>query len=194
MSYTIPYSVLETGDTTQYGFGDLLLNYRYQAWYDEKYLRAIAPRFSLILPTGNANRGFGNDTVGYQWNLPFSTALGDFWFAHANAGLTFLPDAGPAPRTDLVNYNLGASAIYALTPEFNLMLEWVGSWRESPGERRHFESLIAPGMRQAFNFASGAQLVLGLAASVGLTRAAPDLGAFLYVSFEHRFLRERENK
>ena len=35
--------------------------------------------------------------------------------------------------------------------------------------------------------ANDSQLVLGLAAPVGLTRAAPDFGAFLYFSFEHRF-------
>src|SRR5207248_725167 len=113
LSYTLIESFSKSGGQEKNGFGDMLLNYRFQAWYEEKTLTAFAPRFSLILPTGDAKRGFGNDTVGYQWSLPFSTTIGDFWFAHLNAGLTFLPDAGPAPRHDLLGYNLGASAIYA---------------------------------------------------------------------------------
>jgi hypothetical protein len=194
-SYTVPYSFESIGDQSSDGIGDVLLNYRYQAFFDEHTLMAIAPRFSLILPTGDAERGFGNDTLGYQWNLPFSTALGDSWFVHANAGLTFLPEAGPSPGRDLLIYNLGASAIYAVTPEFNLMLEWLGVWNESidgGGTSREFESLISPGFRQAFNFAGGAQLVVGVAVPIGLTAGAADIGVFGYVSFEHFFLSQKE--
>jgi hypothetical protein len=191
-SYTLVGSVVETGGRSDGGFGDMLLNYRYQAYFDENTLTALAPRFSLILPTGDADDGFGNDTVGYQWALPFSTAIGDSWFVHANAGLTFLPDAGPGLRYDLLHYNLGASAIYALTREFHLMLEWVGFWRESPdagGTSYDFESVISPGFRKAFNFSNGSQLVLGLALPVGLTGASADFGAFGYLSFEHNFMK-----
>ena len=194
-SYTLFGSTIHTGGRSESGFGDMMLNYRYQAYFDEQTLTALAPRFTLILPTGDASRGFGNDTVGYQWALPFSTALGDSWFVHANAGLTFLPNAGPGPRHDLLNYNLGASAIYALSPKFNLMLEWIGLWQESPdntgGTSYDFESVISPGFRQAFNFSNGSQLVLGLAVPMGLTGPAADFGAFVYVSFEHRFLKAK---
>ena len=40
-------------------------------------------------------------------------------------------------------------------------------------------------MRYAFNFENGSQFVLGVAVPVGVTGFAPDIGAFLYVSFEH---------
>src|SRR5437867_2660866 len=190
-SYTLLYSFSEIGRHEENGFGDMLLNYRYQAWFETNTLTAFAPRFSLILPTGDAKRGFGNDTVGYQWSLPFSTTLGDFWFAHANAGLTFLPDAGPAPRHDLLGYNLGASLIYAATPTLNFMLEWIGIWKDSPDHTgrvgQEFSSLISPGVRRAFNFPGGSQFVVGLGVPIGLTRSAPDIGAFLYLSFEHSF-------
>src|SRR4029079_3765305 len=94
LSYTLPYSFAREEGTWENGIGDVLLNYRYQAYFDEKTLTAFAPRFSLILPTGDERKGFGNGTLGYQWNLPFSTTFGDRWFAHANAGLTFFPNAG----------------------------------------------------------------------------------------------------
>ena len=195
-SYTLPYSFFWSGSDSANGFGDVLLNYRYQAYLNEKTLTGFAPRFSLALPTGEYRKGFANNTFGYQWNLPFSTTLNDRWFVHANAGLTYLPEMGDVTPRDLLNFNLGASTIYCVNGRFNLMLEWIGNWVEVPlgdGTERHFLSVISPGMRYAFNFKSGAQLVVGLAAPIGLTSGSPDLGAFLYLSFEHRFL-EAEKK
>jgi len=53
LSYTVPYNLIETGGQSRHGVGDVLLNYRFQAYYDEKTLTAFAPRFSLVLPTGD---------------------------------------------------------------------------------------------------------------------------------------------
>ena len=195
LSYTIPFSRVESGGQSASGVGDILLNYRWQAVFREDTLTAFAPRISLILPTGDEQKGLGDDTLGYQLNLPFSTALTDHWFAHANAGLTFLPDAGLSPRLDLLHFNLGASAIYAASDRLHLMLEWIGNWDESPtgggSTDREFSSVISPGARYAFNFAGDTQLVLGIAAPIGLNDAAPDFGVFLYVSFEHGFLKQK---
>jgi hypothetical protein len=184
LSYTVPYSFIESG---QDGLGDMLLNYRFQAFLDETTLTAFAPRASLVLPTGDEGRGLGEDSVGFQGNLPFSTALGDSWFVHANAGLTFLPDTSSG--ADLLHYHSGASAIYAATPDLHFLVEWIGVWADSAGDGHEFESLISPGVRHAFNFQNGSQLVLGLAVPIGLTSSAPDVGAFLYCSFEHAFLK-----
>ena len=30
---------------------------------------AFAPRFTFVLPTGEARKGFGNDRLGYETNL-----------------------------------------------------------------------------------------------------------------------------
>jgi hypothetical protein len=195
-SYTIPYALVDTGGQSDNGIGDIFLNYRYQAYFNEESLMALAPRFSLVLPTGDVTERFGDDSLGYQWNLPFSTALGDRWYVHANAGLTFLPDAGEAPEHDLLHYNLGASAIYALSRDFHLMLEWVGLWREQHDDvgagRHEFASVISPGARRAFNFANGSQLVVGLGVPIGLTGSAQDVGVFMYLSFEHAFLKTNQ--
>jgi hypothetical protein len=193
-SYTVPYNFVRSGGQSHDGIGDVLLNYRFQAYYDEETLRGFAPRFSLVLPTGNVREDFGDDSLGYQGNLPFSTAIGDRWFAHANAGLTWLPEAGLKPKRDLLRYNLGASAIYAATADVHFLLEWVGYWNEfsapQGGRDREFSSLLSPGVRRAFNFRNDSQLVIGLGVPIGLTSAAPDLGVFLYLSFEHRFLKK----
>ena len=188
LSYTIPYGFLWNNGQESDAFGEVLLNYRYQAYFDEKSLTAFAPRFTLVLPTGSVVEGFHEGVLGYQFGLPFSTALGNRWFFHANAGLTYLPHAVAASNQDFLRYSLGASAIYCINTRFNLMLEWIGNWTEAPrpnGTLFHeFSSVISPGFRYAVNFRSGSQLVLGLAAPVGLTSSAPQLGAFLYLSFE----------
>jgi hypothetical protein len=189
LSYTVPYSFLESGGQTQYGVGDVLLNYRLQALFETDTQPAMAPRMSLVLPTGNESKGLGDDAWGLQFNLPFSKVVQDRWTLHANAGLTFLADVqGRNP----VSYNLGGSAIYAVTPRFNLMLELVGGWNEQVNSgriERDFEATMSPGVRYAFNFRAG-QLVLGVGAPIGLTKAAPDYGAIFYLSFEHRFTRQ----
>lgn len=186
LSYTVPYSFLESGGQTENGVGDVLLNYRLQALFETDTRPAFAPRMSLVLPTGNESRGLGDDAWGLQFNLPVSKAVHDRWTLHANAGLSFLSDVqGRNP----VSYALAGSGIYAVTPEFNLMLELVGGWLEQVDNGRiehDFEAVLVPGARYAFNLRAG-QLVLGVGALIGLTDASPDYGAILYLSWEHRF-------
>lgn len=187
-SYTIPYSWLDRGGQNVDGIGDVLLNYRFQALYEDETKPAFAPRLSLVLPTGDEKKGLGDDTLGYQVNLPVSKVVHDRLTLHANAGLTFFPDLnGRNP----VSYSLGGSVIYAPTRNFNLMLETVGEWGETVngggGIDREFSAVISPGARYAFNFVNDSQLVVGLATPIGLTGSAPDYGVFFYVSFEHFF-------
>ena len=197
-SYTIPSFAMRDGDR-QAGVGDILLNYRYQALEEGDDLPAFAPRFSLILPTGNRDQGLGNGVVGYQWSLPFSKKLGSLFAMHFNAGLTYLPrvraqlDTGLSPRRSLVSYNLGTSVIFALSSRAHLMLEWVGNFEQDINDRgkkrSDFSSLLSPGVRVAAFNSEDMQVVVGAAAPIGLTRAAPDFGAFLYFSIEHKFLK-----
>ena len=194
-SYTLPYVFLrEPGPRTD-GLGDVMLHYRYQIWLDPDHYTALAPRASVILPTGDADRGLGEDTVGAQFNLPFSTLLGPNAFLHANAGLTALPDAASAGGRDLIHYHVAASAIYAAHRNLHLLLEWVGAWEhglDAAGGRRHeWVSWISPGFRYALNLPRDLQIVAGIAAPIGLTESAPDYGVFLYLSIEHFMWRPR---
>ena len=189
-SYTVPYRFVKSGGQSSNGVGDVLLNYRFQAFMESDRTPAFAPRVSLILPTGDEDDGFGDGTLGYQVNLPVSKIVSDRWTVHANAGATLLPDVR---GRDLTSYNLAASAIYAVSPNFNLMLEAVANWDEEAadggGKDRSFSAVVSPGFRYAFNHSNDAQTVVGLAAPIGLTRDAPDYGLILYVSFEHFFFR-----
>lgn len=189
-SYTIPYSFVEAGGKTENGVGDIELNYRFQLFTEQENRPAVAPSLSVILPTGNAENGLGDETVGFAFNLPVSKIVSDRWAIHGNAGFTILPDV---QNRDLTAYNLGASVIYAVSPTFNVLVEAVAEWEEEVGELgekdRSFSAILSPGFRYAVNFSNDSQLVIGLAAPVGLTGDAPDYGVFVYFSFEHSFLR-----
>jgi hypothetical protein len=190
-SYTVPYNFTEDDN----GIADMQLNYRLQALTEDEYTPAFAPRFSLVLPTGDEHRGFGTGVVGYQFNLPFSKIVGNRWTLHFNAGMSVFPDAR---GHDLTGYNLGASAIYAVSRNFNLMFETVAGWNEDIAEGdfaaeetvdRSTTAIISPGARYAFNLPNDAQFVIGAALPVGLTSDSPDWGIFFYFSFEHPFIR-----
>jgi hypothetical protein len=188
VSYTVPYSWLRSGGQSADGFGDLMLNYRWQALMETASTPAFAPRLSLILPTGDADRGLGLGSVGYQVNLPVSKIVTDRVTLHGNAGITTYADIdGRSP----VSYNLGASAVYAVSREFNLMLEGLVEWTEtvSAGNiERETSFTLSPGVRKAFDLAPG-QLVVGAAAPVRFGGGETDFGVFLYVSVEHSFLK-----
>ena len=189
-SFTLPYTFFDENGRNDSGFEDVSLSYRLQLTMESATTPAIAPRLSVILPTGDPDRELGNDTVGWQFKLPVSKIVSDRWTVHFNAGATLLPDV---EGQDLLSYNLGASVIYAVTPRLNLMLESVANWDEEIGDNGRTEReaavVISPGLRYAFNHANDAQTVIGMAAPIGVTSAAPDISVFLYVSFEHFFFR-----
>ena len=171
LSYTVPVLHDERLGT---GVGDVGLNFRYQLVGGEDASVHLAPRLSVLLPTGSEGRGRGADGASVQANLPLSWVADPALATHWNAGLTLSPGAEPIPF-------LGASAIWLLRPEFNLMVEtlWIG------GDEQHF--VLNPGVRWAFNFQSGLQIVPGVAYIIGLDDGASPDAVLLYLSFEHPF-------
>lgn len=187
-SYTVPFAWLAASGGGGHGFGDIVVNYRYQALFETDVLPAFAPRASLILPTGNDDRGFGGGSPGYQLNLPVSKIIGARTTLHANAGMTSYFDVNGRQPT---SFNLGGSIVYAVTRDFNVMLEAVQNWEQSVDGLGGLESdrafMLSPGIRTAFNMPEG-QLVLGIAAPIEFSNGARNYGVFLYASFEHSFL------
>lgn len=190
LSYDIPLASVDDGVSRHTGLGDISALYRYQAYLDEKTLTAFAPGAGVILPTGDAERGLGDNTFGANLLLPFSTALSERVAAHANLGAAWLPRAGLAgSRRDIREYTAGASLVYAPSRTTHILLEYSGSWTKDGGDASEFSAVLSPGVRHAFNLASG-QLVVGAAVPVGLNRRSPDYGVYLYCSFEHAFADE----
>jgi len=188
LSYTVPIERINDGGQDDTGVGDVALNYRYQAVFKEGL--AFAPRFSLILPTGDEKKGLGTGTVGYQVNFPLSIKLAERWVTHYNMGVTFTPNSKDATgaKADTVATNYGASAIFLASKNLNLMLEVVGGTDQTVqgnGVTAAENSLLVnPGFRYALDFGK-LQVVPGIAFPVGFGPSKGEYGAFAYLSFEH---------
>jgi len=188
LSYTIP--VVHTSDpANSSGVGDIALNYRYQAVLKNHI--AFAPRISIILPTGDYEKGHGTDSVGLQVNIPLSVELTDKFVTHWNLGATYTPDSreSSGAKADTTAFNYGASLIYLATENFNLMLEAAGTSGESvqpDGSRQQASTFfINPGVRFAINFKSGLQVVPGVSMPIGVGPSKGEYGGLAYLSFEH---------
>ena len=182
LSFTAPLSWAEGGGT---GLGDLALNYRYQLVGEGEAPLFVAPRLSILLPTGSETEGRGAGAVGLQANLPLSYVVAPALATHWNAGATL----GTGETT--LDFNLGASAVWRVRPSFNLLVEaiWLSQEVPGPGGDREESAFLNPGIRWAHDFAGGLQIVPGLAYTIGLGPSSGEDGFFLYLSFEHPFKR-----
>jgi DtxR family transcriptional regulator, Mn-dependent transcriptional regulator len=190
LSYTA--SLLDSG--THVGFGDVSLNYRYQAAHEGPGRAAFSPRVSVILPSGRASRGLGDGSFGLQFNLPVSKQTGN-WQWHWNGGLTWLTDAdaadGTAREENLVSPFVAGSGIYRLRPMVHLMLESVVGFDQSiraEGTGRDTAFTLSPGLRAGWNRGDH-QLVLGLALPITWIDGVSDTAGLVYVSYELPFAR-----
>ena len=189
LSVTVP--ILNDADAT--GVGDVAVNYRYQLAFDDATGNAIAPRVSLLLPTGDATRELGTSSLGVQMNLPASWGLHRALVTHWNVGGTWIP-AAQAPsggRVATRGLNAAASAIWLVKREINLMLEVAWARVEVPmaADTRVTEETawLSPGVRTAIDFSSGLQIVPGLAFPIGIGPTDGARRVLFYLSFEHGF-------
>lgn len=196
-SYTVPYLAVDTGLGRASGFGDVALNYRLQAVGSGETRLAVAPRLSVLLPTGDGTEGRGSRGSGLQLNLPLSLALSDRLVTHVNAGATFTPGARNAAgdEASTTAVGLGQSVIWLAHPRFNVMLELAYLRFErvlAPDTTESDDSLvISPGVRWAHDFRNGLQIVPGIAVPIGIGPSSGEVGLFAYLSFEHPFGRRR---
>jgi len=186
-----------TGPATLQGdVGDTFLNYRYQLLANDDFLWC-APRFSLIVPSGDKRFGSGTGEMGYQFNLPLSR-YGDLFDFHFNAGTTITPHVSlplasglASPRHDLLGYNLGASAFLKPKTNLNAFVELLALWNDEIDDvgarRRNTQVLINPGVRYAVCQREEVEWIVGVSVPIGLTRDSPDIGVFAYMSVEHTF-------
>lgn len=203
LSFTIPYAFLNSNSVN--GIGDMMINYRYQLFTSNDWA-AVAPRISIVLPTGNVNKNLGLGTIGVQVNFPASKRLSDFFVVHFNIGFTFLP-AAQVPRTintgrdislpqadkhKLTWYNFGGSIIWLAGKKFNFMLEYLMNIASNIDEfgnvNRFTEKIFSPGVRYAIDIGE-LQIVpgLGFPFSFSSRQAGTRVGMIFYLSFEHPF-------
>jgi len=175
--HQLSYTVAAESEAAETNFGDVYLNYRYQALEEGPGRPAFSPRVSVIL---------GEDH-GLQFNLPFSKQVEDVYF-HWNGGLTWRPRG---ENVDLTSPFLAASAIYRLRPMFNLMVESLMTWdaeEVSPSiVERDGAFVISPGTRFGWTLAPDTQLILGAAIPVTRFKGETSAGFFAYCSYELPF-------
>ena len=175
------------------GWGDTAVNYRYQLVGSGETKLAVAPRLSLLLPTGNHILGRGYGGAGIQTNLPVSIQHSKHWVTHWNAGATWVPKARNEhdETSGTVAVNLGQSVVWLATTRVNFLVEtlWATAQKVSGPQRTAWSQdlYISPGIRWAYNFKSGLQIVPGLAMPIGIGPCAGEKGMVMYLSFEHPF-------
>ena len=188
-SITLNFLGLQPGTA---GIGDVSLNYRWQAVGDGDSPVALAPRLSLVLPTGDAARGLGSGSPGVQVNVPMSVALSDLFVAHTNIGGTYLPSARTASgaRGTLSSFSIGQSLIWLMARNLNFLVEtvyWVSELAAPTGLERASALTIAPGIRAALDLPGGLQIVPGVSVPLGVGPSHGERAIFFYLSFEHPF-------
>jgi hypothetical protein len=187
-SYTVPLARAGDDPAFQSGLGDIALNYRYQLIKNDDM--ALAPRFSVILPTGQYKKGLGNGATGYQVNIPLSVDLADKWVSHWNIGATYTPKAREASgvRADIRGTNHGASLVYLHSETLNFLVEYVRNENQAiqaDGSKAWEKTVfLNPGLRYAKNYESGWQMVSGVSFPIGVGPSRKDNGILFYLSFE----------
>jgi hypothetical protein len=182
LSYTLPYQWITDGDAR--GIGDVMINYRYQLCAEGNWAW-VAPRFSVILPTGNESSGLGGGSVGLQVTIPVSKELSDAVVAHGNAGCTVMFSNGTP-----TSYYAGGSLVWHALNTLDFMLEGLSSWNAivdaNGGVGRETEVRLSPGVRFALNLPH-LQVVPGIGLPILFKKSQTSMGLFLYLSFEHPF-------
>lgn len=162
LSYTLP---MFSDDRS--GFGDAMLNYRYQLVGDAESRIGIAPRASLILPTRSAH--FGTASSGLELALPISISFGEHVESHTNTNATWFRDRG---ETEL---KLTQNLTFALHERFAFSVEAAYTHCLGGGEL----TVVRPGVQFSFAAPGGLTLSPGLAVPLGA-----DGGVLFYVGVE----------
>ena len=191
-THQLSFTAAVQGVSGAKGFGDLYINYRWQALAETETVPAFSPRLSLILGTGNASKGLGAGGNGWQVNLPVSKQFGDAYL-HWNAGFTHNPNAESGDREyTLFTPHVAMSGIWRLRPMFNLMLESVVEFEqfvETDAIRREAVFTLSPGFRTGWGTAIP-QTIVGVAIPIRMTDGRSSTGVFGYLSYELAFTRQ----
>lgn len=193
LSYTLSFLALNSN--LDRGIGDIVINYRYQLFTKASWA-VVAPRISLIFPTGNRDKELGNGVFGVQGDIPLSKRISDEFIVHANVGGTILPAvkglrvAGGEVQRTLSSLSLGLSAIWLAERYDNFLLESIYTIKSSidgNGEIRHDRAVVlSPAYRHAIDI-GGLEIVPGIGLPMTISGASTDVGLFFYLSFEHPY-------
>lgn len=193
LSYTLQATHAGDFPGSGAGAGDIALNYRYQLLGNGEAKVAVAPRLSLLIPSGDPNFGRGAGGAGIQTNWAMSVVLNRRLTTHFNAGATITPHSkdGLGNSAATCAYDLGHSLVWTAHPRFNAFVETIFNREQSVTGPKHTEwdsqVLVSPGIRWAYNFSSGLQIVPGISVPLGAGPSSGEKGIFFYLSLEHPY-------
>jgi len=197
-SFKKPMEAQQNRNFLTNGLGDIFLNYRPLLWGKNDWALVI-PRFTVIVPTGNARYGLGSGSWGGQFNLAVTKRLNRKITTHYNAGYsimtkadhyTYNTEGNPvlAYEKDLKMKNIGVSAIWLVRPKFNLMLEYAAvfghEFQDDGSQTKMNTAILNPGFRFAVDVGK-IQFVPGVGVPLNFTNGSFDnTGGFIYLSIE----------
>ncbi len=190
LSATVQFLGLSGPGGFSRGFGDVQLNYRYQLVGNGEAPVAIAPRATLVIPSGNSKRGLGAGGFGVQVGLPLSVVISKSFVSNTNLGGTVLFSAKntAGAASNLWSASAGQSLIWLAHPNVNLLVEAVVATNEVFGADglpvRRTEALVSPGIRGAINLPGRLQIVPGFAVPLGVGPSSGKTAIFAYLSVE----------
>ena len=126
--------------------------------------------------------------------LPVSYVLSKLFTAHSNVGLALTPSArnSAGARADSYALTIGQSLVMKVHPNIQPLVEAIYTREQDVVAKNSTEwkddFFVSPGVRAAFNFASGLQIIPGFAVPIGVGPSSGDRGLFFYLSFEHPFI------
>ena len=188
---SLTMSATHSGGFDGFGVGDTAINYRYQLLGNGEARLAMAPRLTLLAPTGNYRRERGTGGFGLQTNLPLSIQHSRFLVTHWNAGMTWVPHARntSGEQARALSFNLGQSIVWLASHRLNMMFEtlWTSTATVAGKNSTHRRQdlYLSPGIRWAHNFRSGLQIVPGIGLPLGVAPSSGQKGLIFYLSFEH---------
>ena len=190
LSATIQFLGLSGPGGFSRGLGDVQLNYRYQLVGNGEAPVAVAPRLTLIIPSGNSKRGLGAGGFGIQVGLPLSIVLSNSFVSNSNLGGTVLFSAKntAGATSNLWSASAGQGLIWLAHPNVNPLVEAVVATNEVFGADgspvRRTEATVSPGIRGAINLPGHLQIVPGFAVPLGVGPSHGKTAMFAYFSVE----------
>ncbi len=192
---------------SEFAYADSLIGLRYQFLSEDTRPLTLTMGPQLILPTGSVERGTGNGSAGFAWDVAASKDWGGPAFLYSTFNYSLLPSASDTTPGSARKFSLqgtewaAALGLRALERPSNgrkhdvhVFLEAGGGWDQevepglTAGSRRGVLSWVtSAGVRYGFQTPRKTLIEIGVAVPIGLGPNGPKKGILVQFQFEKLF-------